>query len=136
MTKCNAVYRLHKLRWALYLKRFRGRFLGIYYLSKPFKLLHDSLLAFPPSWMIFEVLSLGTVSQIFKNLAREHQKPIAKQYDLDVSIFVSWLHALSYLRNLAAHHQRLWNRRIPLDLLLLKRFPMTYLTKIGFMLKR
>lgn len=22
----------------------------------------------------------------------------------------SWLHALSYVRNLAAHHQRLWNR--------------------------
>ena len=67
--------------------------------------------AFPPSWMVFEVLSLGTVSKIFKNLAREFQKPIAKEYELDVSIFASWLHALSYLRNLAAHHQRLWNRR-------------------------
>lgn len=61
--------------------------------------------------MVFEVLSLGTVSKIFKNLVREHQKPIAKAYELDVSIFASWLHALSYLRNLAAHHQRLWNRR-------------------------
>jgi len=30
---------------------------------------------------------------------------------LDTSIFASWLHALSYLRNLAAHHQRLWNRK-------------------------
>jgi len=67
--------------------------------------------ALPPSWMVFEVLSLGTVSKIFKNLTREHQKPIAKEYELDVSIFASWLHALSYLRNLAAHHQRLWNRR-------------------------
>jgi abortive infection bacteriophage resistance protein len=67
--------------------------------------------ALPPSWMVFEVLSLGTVSKIFKNLTREHQKPIAKKYELDVSIFGSWLHALSYLRNLAAHHQRLWNRR-------------------------
>ena len=67
--------------------------------------------ALPPSWMVFEVLSLGTVSKIFKNLAREHQKPIAKEYELDTSIFASWLHALSYLRNLAAHHQRLWNRR-------------------------
>ncbi|MBU3641413.1 Abi family protein [Polynucleobacter sp. Fuers-14] len=67
--------------------------------------------ALPPSWMVFEVLSLGTVSKIFKNLAREYQKPIAKEYELDVSIFASWLHALSYLRNLAAHHQRLWNRR-------------------------
>jgi abortive infection bacteriophage resistance protein len=65
----------------------------------------------PPSWMIFEVLSLGSVSKVFKNITRENQKPIANVYGLDSSIFSSWLHALSYLRNLAAHHQRLWNRK-------------------------
>ena len=65
----------------------------------------------PPSWMVFEVLSLGSVSKIFKNLTRENQKPIAQIYKLDASLFASWLHSLSYLRNLAAHHQRLWNRK-------------------------
>lgn len=65
----------------------------------------------PPSWMIFEVLSLGSLAKIFKNITREYQKPIANVYGLDASIFASWLHALSYLRNLAAHHQRLWNRK-------------------------
>lgn len=64
----------------------------------------------PPSWMVFEVLSFGTVSQVFKNLLRVHQKPIAKSFGLDGSVLSSWLHAISYLRNLAAHHQRLWNR--------------------------
>jgi abortive infection bacteriophage resistance protein len=67
--------------------------------------------ALPPSWMIFEVLSVGTVSKIFKNISREYQKPISRIYDLDATILASWLHALSYLRNLAAHHQRLWNRK-------------------------
>lgn len=64
----------------------------------------------PPSWMIFEVLSLGKVSMIFKNINREYQREIAEIYGLRGEILVSWLHSLSYLRNLAAHHQRLWNR--------------------------
>jgi abortive infection bacteriophage resistance protein len=64
----------------------------------------------PPSWMIFEVLSLGTLSKIYKNLKRDHQKSISKIYNLDPKVFSSWLHSLSYVRNLAAHHQRLWNK--------------------------
>lgn len=64
----------------------------------------------PPSWMTFEVLSFGTVSLVFKNLTRSHQKPIARVFGLDGSVLASWLHSISYLRNLAAHHQRLWNR--------------------------
>jgi abortive infection bacteriophage resistance protein len=64
----------------------------------------------PPSWMVFEVMSLGTVSSAFKNLMRQNQKPVAKAFGLDGEILASWLHSLSYLRNLAAHHQRLWNR--------------------------
>jgi len=64
----------------------------------------------PPSWMAFEVMSLGKVSTVFKNIKFDFQKLIAKQYGFRVEILVSWLHSLSYLRNLAAHHQRLWNR--------------------------
>ena len=77
----------------------------------------------PPSWMVFEVLSVGTVSKIFKNISREYQKPIARTYDLDAGIFASWLHSLSYLRNLAAHHQRLWNRKYTIKPALTKRVP-------------
>ncbi len=76
----------------------------------------------PPSWMIFEILSLGTLSKIFKNLLREHQKKITKEYELDGSIFSSWLHSLSYLRNLAAHHQRLWNRKYTIKPAVAKKF--------------
>lgn len=64
----------------------------------------------PPSWMIFEVLSFGIVSTAFKGLLRRNQKLIAQLFGLDSGVLSSWLHALSYLRNLAAHHQRLWNR--------------------------
>ena len=64
----------------------------------------------PPSWMVFEVLSFGAVSQVFNNLTRQNQKPIARSFGLDPSIFSSWLHAVSYTRNLVAHHARLWNK--------------------------
>jgi len=64
----------------------------------------------PPSWMAFEVLSFGTVSQVFNNLTRQNQKHISRSLNLDPSIFSSWLHAVSYTRNLVAHHSRLWNR--------------------------
>lgn len=64
----------------------------------------------PPSWMIFETLSFGSVSHIFRRLRREHQKKVASCFQLDPKIFQSWLHALSFTRNLVAHHDRIWNR--------------------------
>jgi abortive infection bacteriophage resistance protein len=78
--------------------------------------------ALPPSWMVFEVLSFGTVSQVFKNLLREHQKAVAKPFGLDGSVLASWLHAITYLRNLSAHHQRLWNRSYTIKPIIAKQF--------------
>ncbi|MDE2155993.1 MAG: Abi family protein, partial [Xanthomonadaceae bacterium] len=30
----------------------------------------------------------------------------------DAQFLVSWLHALNYVRNICAHHKRLWNRHL------------------------
>jgi len=66
----------------------------------------------PPSWMIAEVLSLGTWSIMFDYLqARDDQKEMCRPFGIHHSVMRSWLHALTYLRNLCAHHARLWNRR-------------------------
>lgn len=64
----------------------------------------------PPVWMVFEALSFSTVSMIFKNLNRSDKTRIAKTFNLPVTTLESWLHSISYVRNLCAHHQRLWNR--------------------------
>lgn len=41
------------------------------------------------------------------------QQAIANRYGIpDWQLFKSWLFSLSYLRNLVAHHSRLWNRNI------------------------
>lgn len=65
----------------------------------------------PPVWAVCEVMSLGLLSRWFGNLKPAGtRRAIAKVYGLDESVLESWLHHLTYIRNLCAHHSRLWNR--------------------------
>lgn len=64
----------------------------------------------PPGWMVFEVLSMGAVSKVFSCLIRKDKKVIADAFSLTHPAFKSWTHALSALRNVCAHHGRVWNR--------------------------
>lgn len=66
----------------------------------------------PPIWAACEVMSLGQLSKWIQNLRlRGHRQAIAAVYDLDESVLCSFLHHLSHVRNLCAHHSRVWNRR-------------------------
>ena len=81
----------------------------------------------PPSWMIAEVLSLGTWSIIFSNLInREDQKIICKYFGINYVVMTSWLRSLTYLRNLCAHHSKLWSRNFTVKPLMANhyRFPL------------
>lgn len=65
----------------------------------------------PPSWMMMEITSFGAMSQLYKNLKPGREKrEIAHFFGLSDSVFVTWLHSIVYLRNVCAHHTRLWNR--------------------------
>jgi len=65
----------------------------------------------PPSWVLSEVLSLGTWSKIYANLkASKDRKLISRVFDLPPDTLRSWMHSLTYLRNLCAHHSRLYGR--------------------------
>lgn len=65
----------------------------------------------PPSWMTMEITSFGAMSQLYKNLKPGREKrEIAHYFGLSDSVFVTWLHSIVYLRNVCAHHTRLWNR--------------------------
>jgi abortive infection bacteriophage resistance protein len=74
----------------------------------------------PPSWMVMEVLMLGTVSKLYSNLRIDIQKEIASLFEVDHSVLKSWLYSLSSLRNLCAHHSRLWNRTFTIKPKILK----------------
>lgn len=74
-----------------------------------------SLTQQPDAWVIFEVATFGTLSKLYKNLS--HQIPekakIANEFGLNLhNELSSWLEAISYLRNIVAHHSRLWSRNM------------------------
>jgi abortive infection bacteriophage resistance protein len=64
----------------------------------------------PPCWMIFEAISFGTISQCFKFLKHPEYKEVCDKFGLNHQILGSWLHSVSYVRNICAHHSRFWNR--------------------------
>lgn len=68
----------------------------------------------PPSWMSLEVSSIGLLSKLFSNLKDDKCKDdIAKYFGLkDVDILQNWLRCISLIRNICAHHGRIWNRRM------------------------
>ena len=66
----------------------------------------------PPIWMTAEVISLGQLSKWYSNLKlRQDRQAIAKVYGLDEKILSSIAHHLTYVRNICAHHGRLWNKQ-------------------------
>lgn len=65
-----------------------------------------------PSWMICNILTFGQTSFLFSKLANNYQKKIARQYSLDGKVLRSWMQSLTTIRNICAHHNRLWNKSI------------------------
>jgi len=65
----------------------------------------------PPIWMTAEILTLGALSKWLHNLKlRSDRNAIARPYGIDERILVSAAHHLANIRNICAHHGRLWNR--------------------------
>lgn len=66
---------------------------------------------FPPSWMLFEHLSFGKCTSIFRNLKHAKDKAeISKVFKIHAKIVESSIEPLRYTRNICAHHLRLWDR--------------------------
>lgn len=64
-------------------------------------------------WVTCEVWDFGCLSTLFSGLREAEQDAIARQYSIrNGRVFASWLRSLNYLRNICAHHSRLWNRNI------------------------
>lgn len=70
---------------------------------------------FPPAWSIAEILSLGGICHVYKNINDGAlKKKIAKKFGLQPKVFESWILTLAGLRNICCHHGRLWNRTLKL----------------------
>ena len=65
----------------------------------------------PPSWVVIEVLSMGTWSRLYENLTdTKTKKKISQHFGFLSQDFAGWIHALTLIRNTCAHHARIWNR--------------------------
>jgi abortive infection bacteriophage resistance protein len=72
----------------------------------------------PPCWMSLEVTSIGLLSLIFQNLKNcPEKKAVAHHFGLlGIPVLENWMHTFCNIRNICAHHGRLWNRRIAIPL--------------------
>ena len=67
----------------------------------------------PPSWMSIELLTIGELSRLYTAIKLSpDKKAIANFFYLPHTVFTSWLHTIVYVRNICAHHSRLWNREL------------------------
>lgn len=62
----------------------------------------------PPSWAMSECVTMGIWSKIYQILKNNSdQKQIAQKFRIsNEEAFQSWIHAVSVMRNMAAHHSR------------------------------
>jgi abortive infection bacteriophage resistance protein len=65
-----------------------------------------------PLWMASELLSFGCISKLYRACAPAIKRKIAGRFSVQDAQLASWFHALSYIRNVCAHHSRLWNRTL------------------------
>jgi abortive infection bacteriophage resistance protein len=77
----------------------------------------------PPIWAIVETMTLGTLSRWFKNTCETAaKKDVAQALNMPtIEVMEHVLHALTPIRNICAHHGRLWNRRFPMALPVIRR---------------
>lgn len=67
----------------------------------------------PPGWVVVELLTFGQLSTIYDCLASARdQKAIVGAFKTHAELLRSWMQSISYIRNICAHHSRLWNREL------------------------
>lgn len=65
-----------------------------------------------PIWMAVEVMTFGRLSKLIGLLDKRVVRDIGQRYGFQWQAFRSSVRLLSYVRNVCAHHSRLWDRRL------------------------
>jgi abortive infection bacteriophage resistance protein len=69
----------------------------------------------PPIWTVMEAITFGALSRLFSGLALRHRKAVAARFGYDETVLSSWFRAANLVRNVCAHHSRLWNAPMHVD---------------------
>ena len=87
----------------------------------------------PPAWKSLELTSFGTLSKLYGNLKHSinAKDTIAESLGaVNHTYLPSWLQSIAQIRNICAHHGRLWNRNLPGRVKLLKRPPFAWISDV------
>lgn len=65
-----------------------------------------------PIWVACEILDFGALSHLYGGMKPKDRQKIATKYQTDERLLIQWLRSLNFVRNVVAHHGRLWNLNI------------------------
>lgn len=74
-----------------------------------------------PLWIACETMTLGALSLLYGNLSLTYQSQICSIFEIHAKVFATWMHVITYLRNICAHHSRLWYRELSISPLIPER---------------
>jgi len=87
---------------------------------------------YPPIWVFLEILSMGQLSILYSITAKSKVKNAVSDYfGIKIPVLENWLHALVYVRNICAHHARLWNKELSIQIKFPKKANYVWLTSGG-----
>lgn len=67
---------------------------------------------FPPIWMLIEIIDFGDALFIYNLMSKQNKKRIADYYLATPLELFSWLNAVKFVRNLAAHNTNVIDARL------------------------
>lgn len=65
-----------------------------------------------PLWMAGEIMSYGCMLTMYRGVSDSIRRDIAVHYGIPDEVLTSWLQTINVIRNICAHHSRLWNREL------------------------
>ncbi len=57
-------------------------------------------------------MPFGCTMKMYRGVTDEVRRNIAGHYNVPDEVLTSWLHTINVIRNICAHHGRLWNREL------------------------
>lgn len=98
-------------------REFLKNVLGLRVKNAPIQHYYDTYNtpALPPIWTVLEAMTIGQLSRLLAGLHLDHRKSVAACFGYNEGVICSWLKSITLLRNICAHHSRLWNTSVTSD---------------------
>ena len=62
-------------------------------------------------WVVTEIMTFGSMARLIRAMHKADRQNVAAEYGISAKVLFSLALHLNYVRNLCAHHARLWDRK-------------------------